>query len=227
MLRALLQLLYPHACELCGRDLSPSEQLLCLRCSMRMPVSGFHAVRGNPVERSLWGRVPVEFASAGYVFSQHSGLQSLIHLFKYGARRDVAVHLGRQLGLQLRELGVSREWTGVLPVPLHPAKLRKRGYNQAEALAEGIAGVEGMPGLVKGLVRQVAAESQTKRSRIDRWENVSAGYGWRGALPGTGAHLLLVDDVLTTGATIEACGRAVLGASPETKLSVCCLAWAG
>lgn len=225
MLRALLHLLYPHACEVCGQDLAPSEKLLCLRCSLRMPPAGFHTVPGNPVERSLWGRLPVAFATAGYVFSRQSALQALIHLFKYGGRRDVAVYLGRQLGLQLREHPMFGSWTGLLPVPLHPAKWRKRGYNQAEALAEGMSSVPGMPGLVKGLVRTEAAGSQTKRSRVGRWENVSSGYAWKGKQPE--GHLLLIDDVLTTGATIEACGRAVLGASPDVKLSVCCLAWAG
>ncbi|WP_298710477.1 ComF family protein [Chitinophaga sp.] len=228
MLHALLHLLYPHACELCGRDLSSSERLLCVRCSLRLPASGFHSIRGNPVEKALEGRVPLAFASAGFVFGRQSGLQSLIHLFKYGGRRDVAVHLGRQLGLQLREHPAGGAWSGLLPVPLHPARLRTRGYNQAEALAEGIASVPGLPKVVKGLVRKEAAGgSQTKRSRVDRWENVASGYSWKGALPAAGSHLLLIDDVLTTGATIEACGRAVLGASPQTKLSVCCLAWAG
>lgn len=228
MLRALMQLLYPHACELCGHDLSASERLLCLRCSLRLPASGFHAIRGNPVEKALLGRVPLEFASAGFIFGRQSGLQSLVHLFKYGGRRDVAVHLGRELGLQLKDHAICGQWTALLPVPLHPSRLRKRGYNQSAALAEGMASVPGMPQVVSGLVRKSAgAGSQTKRSRVDRWENVSTGYAWKGALPEAGGHFLLVDDVLTTGATIEACARAVLEASPETKLSVCCLAWAG
>ncbi len=224
MLRSVLQLLYPHVCEICSQELTYAEQLLCLSCSMRLPVSGFHDIRGNPVEKALWGRVPLEFASAGYVFGRESGLQSLIHLFKYGGRRDVAVHLGRLLGLQLQAHPMRENWTGIVPVPLHPSKLRKRGYNQSEALMEGMAGVNGFPPGMRGLVRTVKAGSQTKRSRIDRWENVASGYSWAGQQL-ENEHLLLVDDVLTTGATMEACARAILEKAPGVKLSVCCLAW--
>ncbi len=225
MLRPLLHLLYPHVCGHCGQELSGTETVLCLRCAFQLPATGFQGIENNPVARIFWGRVSLQHAMAGYYFSRHSCLQGLIHQFKYHGRQDIAAFLGRQLGLLLQQSDWWQEISLVLPVPLSAVKQRRRGYNQAAILAESIAGVLNCAVLPEGLRREPLSVTQTHKSRLERWENVSTVFALNRPEALQDQHVLLVDDVLTTGATLEACAQAVLGAG-EVKVSVCSLAYA-
>lgn len=220
----LVHLFYPHCCELCGTDLHQTDELLCLRCMQALPLTHFQRYPNNPVAQVFSGRIAVQQATATYYYNQSTGLQQLIHRFKYHQRQDIATWLGRQTGYQLQE----SEWIStvsfLVPVPLNPRKEKKRGYNQAALLANGIAQViPSLPVYPAALRRQQFTSTQTKKGRADRWQNVASAFQASGNLP-QGCHVLLIDDVITTGATTEACCRALQQAG--ALVSVCCLAYA-
>lgn len=225
MIRSLLHLLYPHVCENCGQDLTRTEEVLCVSCMRRMPATSFQLTANNPVEQVFWGRVPVQHAMAGYYFARDTCLQQLIHQFKYNRRKDIAVYLGRQLGLQLKQSNWWQKISLVVPVPLNKTKQRHRGYNQATMLANGIAEILDRKVLEDGLTRRARATTQTHKTRLERWKNVSEVFQLNNPAKVKNNHVLLVDDVLTTGATLEACAHALLSAE-EVELSICSLAHA-
>ncbi|RPE13762.1 ComF family protein [Chitinophaga lutea] len=225
MLHPLLHLLYPRTCECCGLDLSRREEVLCLRCAVKLPVTNFHSLPHNPVEKIFWGRVQLRHATAGYYFGRHAHLQRLIHQFKYHGRKDIALYMGRQLGLQLQQSSWWQQLSLIVPVPLNRLKQRHRGYNQAALLAAGIAGVLGCPMQPDVLARAEAVTTQTHQSRPDRWNNVATAFALGKPAAVRDRHILLVDDVLTTGATLEACARALL-VEDKVSVSICSLAYA-
>lgn len=220
---SLVHLFYPHSCDGCGRDLARTENILCLRCQRRLPATGFQLYTGNPVERALWGRADISHGMAGYYYAPASLLQRLIHRFKYHRRKDIALHLGRQLGRMLQQSAWLYEISCIVPVPLHAARERRRGYNQAALLAEGIAAVTQKPLAAQAMRRTSPAGSQTRSNRISRWENVAHVFSVCDNPAVQGRHVLLVDDVITTGATMEACSHALLAA--RAQVSVCSLAF--
>jgi ComF family protein len=225
MIRSLLHLFYPHVCENCGHDLTGTEEVLCISCMRKMPVTSFQLTANNPVEKIFWGRMPVQHAMAGYYFARDSCLQQLIHQFKYKGRKDIAVYLGRQLGLQLKQSNWWQNISLIIPVPLNKTKLRHRGYNQAAMLAKGIADILGCKVVEDGLTRKAHAVTQTHKTRLERWENVAEAFQLNDQKKVKNSHVLLVDDVLTTGATLEACGHALLDTG-DAELSICSLAYA-
>lgn len=225
MLHPLLHLMYPHTCECCGHDLTRREEVLCLRCSGKLPATGFQLMHHNPVEKVFWGRVPLQHATAGYYFGRHALLQQLVHQFKYHGRKDIALYMGRQLGLQLQQSSWWQQISLVVPVPLNSVRQRHRGYNQAALLAAGIAGVLGCRMEAGALARMSAVTTQTHKTRPERWENVATVFALQKPAAVQQQHVLLVDDVLTTGATLEACTRAIMEGS-NVSVSVCSLACA-
>ncbi|MBC9933599.1 ComF family protein [Chitinophaga qingshengii] len=222
LLSPLVNLFYPHCCEICGQELLSADDMLCIRCHDSLPLTGFQYYADNPVTHIFHGRMPVVQATAVYYYSQTSGLQQLIHQFKYHQRQDIAGWLGRQMGYALR----CANWTStvdyLVPVPLFPGKEKQRGYNQAALLAGAMGTVVGKPLLSQALRRVQYTGTQTRKSRTSRWENVKTVFEASPALL-TGRHVLLVDDVITTGATTEAAGQALLQAG--ATVSICCLAW--
>lgn len=224
LLSSILHLFYPHSCESCGADLTESEVLLCLRCNRRLPQTGHQHITDNAVEKLFWGRIDIRHGMAAYYYRKFSLLQHLIYQFKYNHREDIAVHLGRQMGLLLQQSRWLYEIDGIVAVPMHPSKVRQRGYNQAIALAKGIAAVTGKPLMPEILSRNNYAPSQTDKDRLLRWQNVSGMFDINDKTRLTDQHLLLIDDVLTTGATTEACGRLLLEAG--AAVSICTLAFA-
>lgn len=222
LLSPLVHLFYPHCCELCGTDLHQTDELLCLRCLQALPATHFYRYPGNPVARIFNGRVVIQQATAAYYYSQSSGIQQLIHQFKYRQRSDIATWLGKQIGYQLQDSSWISDIDLLAPVPLFPRKEKLRGYNQATLLANGIAQVIPLPVYPATLSRQQYTATQTKKGRTDRWQNVAAAFKTSGNLT-TGSHVLLIDDVITTGATTEACCLALQEAG--ARVSVCCLAY--
>jgi ComF family protein len=219
----LVHLFYPHCCELCGTDLHQTDELLCLRCMQALPLTHFQRYPNNPVAQVFSGRVPVQQATATYYYNRSSGLQHLIHRFKYGQRPDIATWLGKQTGYQLQESSWISTIDFLAPVPLNPRKEKKRGYNQATLLANGIAQVIQLPVYPATLRREQFTATQTKKGRTDRWQNVATAFQVNGNLS-VGSHVLLIDDVITTGATTEACCQVLQQAG--ARVSVCCLAYA-
>ncbi|HVI47694.1 MAG TPA: hypothetical protein VM802_22675 [Chitinophaga sp.] len=222
LLSPVIHLFYPHCCEICGKDLPAADDLLCLRCHDTLPVTQFHRYEGNPVANIFRGRVQIKHAMAAYYYSQSSGMQHLVHSFKYRQRKDIALWLGRQIGYMLQESPWISEIDMLAPVPLFPSKERSRGYNQATLLANGIAHIIKKPVLSKALTRLQFTRTQTRQGRTDRWQNVATVFSADPRVV-TGRHILLTDDVITTGATTEACSQALLDAG--ASVSVCSLAY--
>ena len=223
---SLLHLAFPHICEGCGSDALPPSHALCTRCLATLPETHFHRIRGNPVERIFWGRLPIDFASAQYYFTRDSVIQRLMHGLKYEGQKELGLFLGRMMGQSLLTASLIATVDALVPLPLHPAKEQKRGYNQATVLCEGMAEVLKKPVLRSLVGRKVQTETQTKKGRAERWNNMDGKFALRDPSGAAGRHLLLVDDVLTTGATIEACGRALLEGA-DTRLSVATLCISG
>lgn len=183
----------------------------------------FHIMRNNPLEKSFWGRCPVERAAAFSVYNRGSRIRKLIHALKYQGRKDIGRMLGELYGAILRRSGFMEGIDLILPVPLHPERLRKRGYNQSECIAEGLSAATGVPVRNNIIRRSGSSGTQTKSNRYERWQNVEGLF--HVSEPGAvkGMHVLLVDDVITTGSTMEACVNAFHDAG-DVKVSLVALA---
>ena len=219
-----LHLVFPLVCVGCGRDVLPANSSLCLGCLAALPFTGFEKMDANPVEQKFYGRLPLHRASALLYFTAGSIVQRLMHELKYRGNRELGWQLGRLMGVALRESG-GFPADVLIPLPLYRARERMRGYNQSLLLCEGIAREYPLPVLADVLVRPTATETQTRKTRLERWENMQDRFVV--ARPGviTGKRLLLVDDVITTGATLEAAGAALAAANcPDISLMTLCYA---
>jgi ComF family protein len=190
-----------------------------------LPLTRFHRDPANPLAEVFWGRVRIEQAVAWFYFRKGSAYQEVLHNLKYNNRPGVGIFLGKQIGYELKHSAVFIKPDSIIPVPLHRRKLRKRGYNQSEKIARGISVALGVPLDTKTLFRSSQTETQTRKSRFDRYLNVSGKFAIRDPSPIEHSHILLVDDVVTTGATLEACAEALL-AAPGVKVSIATVAWA-
>lgn len=221
----IFRLFYPERCAACGHSLPEGARLLCPHCRWDMPLTGYAAQHDNPVARKFWGLLPLEQASSMLFFTPGSGYRSMIHDLKYRGQWLSAYRLGRWLGAGLRESPLYGGIDAVVPVPLHWRRLLRRGYNQSEYLARGIAAATGWDAECRSVVRRRYNRSQTRtREREERWENVRDIFAVRRPERLQDRHLLLVDDMLTTGATIVSCAGAILEAVPSCRISVATLA---
>ena len=220
----LLALVYPPICRACEERLYGKEAFLCLACKHQLPRTDYERYRDNPVFRRFVGRVDLVQAAAWLHFEKGSIVQKLMHQFKYRDQMELAVWLGSTLAKEWAESPICKQVDGLIPVPLHRRKQRRRGYNQAEAIARGLAIGLNKP-LHCNLKRVAYGESQTKGNRFRRWQQVSSVFELQSPEQLQGRHLLLVDDVVTTGATLEACAQVLLEV-PGLKLSLLTLAHA-
>jgi ComF family protein len=218
---SFLHLLFPHLCSGCGSDILNEESVLCMRCIDAMPETNFELHPGNPVEKIFWGRLPLIGATAQFYFTKESLMQQLMHQFKYKRNKELGLQLGRIMGEQIKKSG-RFEADALIPLPLFPAKEKGRGYNQATLLCEGMAKAMKIPVLDKVIIRPQHTETQTKRGRIERWKNMEGKFFLSNQAAIRNKHLLLVDDVITTGATLEASGNELLKAE-GVQLSVATL----
>lgn len=218
---SFLHLLFPHVCTGCGNDILNEESVLCMRCIDAMPETNFEIHPNNPVEKTFWGRLPLVGATAQFYFTKESLMQHLMHQFKYKRNKELGLQLGRIMGDQIKKSG-RFEADALIPLPLFPAKEKRRGYNQATVLCEGMAETMNIPVLDKAIIRPQHTETQTKKGRIERWKNMEGKFILSNPDTIRSKHLLLVDDVVTTGATLEACGNELLKAG-DVKLSVATL----
>lgn len=217
--RSLFHLFFPHCCAGCGSDVISNEQLLCLSCLNRLPLTNFHLYAENPVQHIFRGRLPIVNATSYLYFTKDSLIQHLMHQLKYNNRKDIGTWFGKRIGEALKASTRFTMPDALLPIPLFAARERKRGYNQAHVLCTGMAEIMGIPVLKDVVVRSVFTETQTRKNRIERWQNMEGKFSLKDAAAIQGRHLLLVDDMITTGATLEACGLALLTAS-NVRLSV-------
>lgn len=220
----LLSLVYPNLCLNCRRPVTRQQTpQICVPCYSRLPYTEHWKLPENETTDRLLGRLPLEVGVALLIFRDGSVCQSLIHALKYYGRAEVGTQLGRQLGEFLREVPALADLDGIVPVPIHPDRRHDRGYNQAEKMADGLSAVLGVRQFPNALRRPVFGGSQTRRNRFERVENTRESFAI-GSGAFAGKHLLLVDDVLTTGATLDFCGNILLDHHPGLRLSVATLA---
>ncbi|MFZ4522390.1 MAG: ComF family protein [Bacteroidales bacterium] len=220
-----ISIIFPRICAGCGNSLWKNEEALCHFCEYHLPKTDFHLDPLNPVARLFYGRVEIDAAAAYLYFNKGSNVQRLIHQLKYKGRKDVGIYLGSQYGHCLKTTqGFSRA-DAIIPVPLHKKKYMKRGYNQSEQIAIGLSEAMNIPVNRHMLVRTKATDTQTRKSRFSRYQNVKEIFMVKSPLDWEGKHLILVDDVITTGATLESCVMA-LSAIPKVQVSIAGIATA-
>ena len=214
-----LGLFFPESCVVCGEPLLQVEENICLSCLLKLPRTNNFLETDNAAEKLLAGRFPFERIATFCNFTKGGILQPIIHQIKYNGK----AHLGETLGLLFgRDLAGSDFLSPIqliVPVPLHPKKQKQRGYNQAEMIAHGISKATDIPVFTNNLVRIVHNPTQTKRNKMQRWENVKDIFTVNHPEEFENKHILLVDDIITTGSTIEACAHALL-LSNGIKISI-------
>lgn len=221
----LAALLFPPLCAGCREVLTTGEQYICTACWYHLPYTRFHNDPANRGAKQLWGRVPLQGVTAYLYFYESSRVQRIVHQLKYRNRPDIGVLIGRKFGAILRSTSPFNAADCIVPVPLHPRKHRHRGYNQSACFARGLSDTMQKPVIERGLRQCRRTPSQTKKDRYQRVQNNSRAFEVAEPALLSGKHILLVDDVLTTGATIEACA-AVLLKDPSIRVSVATLAYA-
>ncbi|HJC76499.1 MAG TPA: ComF family protein [Candidatus Alistipes excrementavium] len=217
-------LLFPPVCPVCGGPMNEGARTVCTRCRTTIPLTRYWEEFDNPMTRRLWGLVPVVHASALFFFVGGGGWRRLIHGFKYRGAWRLARDMGRWYGSYLADCGLYDDVEVVVPVPLHLRKRLKRGYNQSEYLAEGIAAELDVGVDRRSVVRRRNNPSQALSRKSDRWANVEGVFGVRHPERLAGRHILLVDDVFTTGATIVSCAETILRSVPGCRISIAALA---
>lgn len=222
-LQDLLHLFYPHLCLACERNSPPYQEDICVSCKATLPETNFHLKRENEFTDRFWGRMDLNTGAALYHFTKSSRVQHLLHNLKYKGKKQVGLKLGDWYGHSLKRSPFFMDVEVIVPVPLHPRKQYKRGYNQSELFAQGLSQSMDIPYLKNGLIRLVDSESQTKKSRVERLANLEGVFSLGKGKLLKGKHILLVDDVLTTGATLESCAIE-LNKIPGTKISMATIA---
>jgi len=225
MVNSAVHLFYPHLCTGCGSDLLEKNDLLCLSCIHDLPLTQFAHFTNNPVEKYFWGRLPITAGYSEFYFSKASLIQHLIHQFKYNGNTQIGFYLGAFMGKTMISSPRFNSIDALIPLPLYSDKEHIRGFNQAAIICNGISSVMKVPVLNGSVIRQYPTETQTRKHRTERWENVKGSFRVIKENDVRNKHVLLVDDVITTGATLEACGQVILQKQP-VKLSVATLAYA-
>ncbi len=221
--RELLNLIYPNLCLICGESLLRSEKQICLSCIQQIPRTNFHLLVDNPVEKKFWGKVPIFRGTSFYFFQKGSPFQKLLHELKYKDNHDIGIIMGQYAAVDLLQADDFKSVEIIIPLPLHPRKLILRGYNQSELIAKGLAAIMEVPIDTTTLIRTKENTTQTKKSVFERFENTQGIFDVTDTNILEAKHVLLVDDVLTTGSTLEAAVAALMQIK-DIKISIFTLA---
>jgi ComF family protein len=221
----LTELLFPRLCVVCGDKLIEQEHWICLHCLHHIPRTNYHLERDNRVSQLFYGRVEIEFATSFFYFSKGSSYQTLLHNLKYKGMKELGAEIGKHFGIDLLQSPDFSSVDVICPVPLHPLKEKKRGYNQSWWIASGIASQMKKELSDDNLKRITATETQTRKTRFERWQNVEGIFELTNPNAFSGKHILLIDDVVTTGSTLEACAQAILSKT-KARVSIATLATA-
>lgn len=200
-----MHLFFPHNCLGCGTDVLSEKSLLCLRCHSSLPYTGYEIIENNPIENIFRGRITLKAATSQFYFSKGHLIQHLIHQLKYKGNKEVGEWLGALMGKSLLQSSRFSNIDYLVPLPLYADKEFKRGFNQSEIICNGMSTAMQVPVLVKNVIRQRYTDTQTKKHRAERWKNVEGSFAVKNPSVLHGKNILLVDDVITTGATLEAC----------------------
>lgn len=225
MLKSLINLVFPKACCGCNGLLPDTENTLCAECRHNMPFTRHHLSADNETSAKFYGRLPVVHASSMVYFHKQGIVQQMVHNLKYNARQEVGTLMGGWYAHELKKVAALQSVTDVVPVPLHPKKLRERGFNQVTAFGRALADGLGVKYTDDVLLRTTYTKTQTKKNIAARAEIIGSAFDVAYDRSHSGRHFLLIDDVITTGATLESCGRALLKI-PGAKVSIVTIAYA-
>jgi competence protein ComFC len=223
--RDLLHVLYPQNCLICKNEFNQSKLAICPICSSELAYTHFEDYnQATNLDKLFWGRIQLEGTYALLRFKQQNSTQQILHELKYKNNPEIGTHFGKEIGLKIKELAQFSDADALIPVPLHPKKEFIRGYNQAEIICKGIAESTGIT-LRKDLLKRVSfTESQTKKGKASRWDNMQNRFKLQGIKRTNLKHLIIVDDVVTTGSTLETCVRILREEFPNAKISIAVLA---
>jgi ComF family protein len=221
---ALLHMLFPSLCFGCEENNVSVEEMICMQCRFSLPFTSFEKIRNNTVEKLFWGRVPLRFASSTFYFTERSSIQNIIHHIKYRDEKELGIFMGEMMGEKLANLFAEQQIDCCIPMPLHPKKEKKRGYNQASLLCEGIQNITGIPYMEYAIERNVHTSTQTRKTRMERWENVSSVFEVNDPSVIKKKNIAIIDDVITTGASTEACAQELMQQGAQS-VSVASLAY--
>ena len=224
--RRLLDLIAPRLCVVCGHRLTVTEEVICAKCNFHLPRTGFHHhAYDNEMAKLFWAQIPIEKATAFFYYEAHAETANIIYELKYKNHPEIGNIVGRMLAKEIQPSGFFDGIDGIVPVPLAKKRLRQRGYNQSMEIAQGVSEMTGLPIYKKVVRRNSFKGSQTNKGRWDRQENVEHVFELTGATAVSNKHLLLIDDVITTGATCIACAKA-LCQSGNIRISILALGFA-
>ncbi|WP_299818370.1 ComF family protein [uncultured Pontibacter sp.] len=226
MFEDLLSLLFPESCYACDGAMARGEKYICTNCNIKLPYTDYHlhgATELNPLQRRFWGKVQVRYAFAYLLFMPKGRVQRILHKLKYKGAKELGEHLGHRYGAILAEHQYAEQFDLIVSVPLHKYKMRRRGYNQSDCFSRGISESMKLPYKPDALLRTIDTSTQTRKNRLDRWHNVEQVFQVKASESIKGKRILLVDDVLTTGATLEACAASLLAAGAQ-EVSVVAIA---
>lgn len=218
-----LSIIYPSLCEICDRELTEDRDFICRYCSSEFDFTHYEKFDDIPVKEIFWGRIEVEEGYSMLFYRQNSSTQKILHRIKYQSGHLLAVAMGEVLGKKIKAIKGFDSLEAIVPIPLHSKKEFIRGYNQSLKICEGIKDSAKIP-IIELLKRKEHHESQTKKDRFDRWDNVADIFSCVDKKVASLNHVAIVDDVLTTGATMEAAIRTLKYNNPELKVSVITLA---
>lgn len=221
----IFSLFYPNLCAGCHVDLVRHEKIICLSCWETLPKTNFHLREKNPVAQKFWGKINIQHATSFYYFNKEGRLQQILHALKYRKQFDVGILLGQKMGVDLLYADWIKNIDLIIPIPLSKEKMRTRGYNQSESIALGLSAVLNIPVQINAVLRVKNTASQTNKNIAERMENVKDAFAVQDAEKLKNKHVLLIDDVLTTGATLEACARELLTIE-NCKISKATIAYA-
>ena len=224
--RRLLDLIAPRLCVVCGHRLTVTEEVICAKCNFHLPRTGFHHhAYDNEIAKLFWAQIPIEKATAFFYYEAHAETANIIYELKYKNHPEIGNIVGRMLAKEIQPSGFFDGIDGIVPIPLAKKRLRQRGYNQSMEIAQGVSEMTGLPIYQKVVRRNSFKGSQTNKGRWDRQENVEHVFELTDATAVSNKHLLLIDDVITTGATCIACAKA-LCQSGNIRISILALGFA-
>lgn len=220
---SMLHIAAPSVCFVCGRELTSAEKDICTSCLKHLPRTYYEREHDNICEQKFWGKVRLQSAFGIYHYRKKEQLQRIVHQFKYHGNSSICITMGEEMGRILLSQNIHKQYDALVPVPLHPKRQRMRGYNQAELLAQGISNVTGMPVKNNILKRTIYTNTQTKKNKYERYENIHEAFALNcNPQQLIGLRLLLIDDVLTSGNTAEAC-TSLIAQIPYTHVGVATL----
>lgn len=226
MFHDFINLFYPSLCQICEKELLKNERVICVECLHELPLTSYQPNNENPVKKVFYGRVKVEEADALLIFQKKGSVQKLIHQLKYKGQKEIGSFLGEWMGANLKENRNFSKIEAVIPVPLHKKKLKSRGYNQVEDFGKEIGKALKVPYIDNVLLKRSFSTTQTIKARLARWGNMEETFVLANPHLIRNKHVLLVDDLITTGSTLEACAT-VLKQADGVKISIATMAMAG